>query len=338
MTAVSPAEAASAGTARRAFPMIMEYGAADPRAFGKTPGSPREVVDRMLLDCGAVVLRNFPIKDRDGFEALVQSLNAPGSWLDYSGERASPRQHVAGHTYSSTEYHPSGTIFVHNEMCNRTTWPLRLHFCCMQPAESGGATPVCDIRAVTRAVPQAVKNDFRARGIRYTRNFGGPYGVSLEYGFGTDDRAEIEQYCGSHGIAFEWMGDSHLRTSFGRPAFANHPITGEELWFNYATFYARSTLERRFQLVLRDTPDEDLAFSVRFGDGSEVPEEHFAACRAAYVSATARFDWQKGDVLVLDNMLAGHGRDSYKGDRTVWLAMTQEVGWNGFVGGECHDG
>lgn len=34
-----------------------------------------------------------------------------------------------------------------------------------------------------------------------------------------------------------------------------------------------------------------------------------------------RFDWQRGDVVMLDNMLAAHARDPYEGPRKIVVAM-----------------
>ena len=34
-----------------------------------------------------------------------------------------------------------------------------------------------------------------------------------------------------------------------------------------------------------------------------------------------RFDWQRGDVVMLDNMLAAHARDPFEGERRIVVAM-----------------
>jgi alpha-ketoglutarate-dependent taurine dioxygenase len=41
-----------------------------------------------------------------------------------------------------------------------------------------------------------------------------------------------------------------------------------------------------------------------------------------YESEKLTFRWQRGDLMVLDNMLLAHGREPFKGQRKVAVAMT----------------
>jgi alpha-ketoglutarate-dependent taurine dioxygenase len=43
--------------------------------------------------------------------------------------------------------------------------------------------------------------------------------------------------------------------------------------------------------------------------------------RQAYQQETVSFPWQSGDVLMLENMLVAHGRESYSGERKILAAM-----------------
>lgn len=42
-------------------------------------------------------------------------------------------------------------------------------------------------------------------------------------------------------IQVEWKSADRLRTRAVRPAVTRHPVTGEALWFNHATFSHVST-------------------------------------------------------------------------------------------------
>jgi len=184
---------------------------------------------------------------------------------------------------------------------------------------------LCDIRTVSRILDGGIQREFCKRGIQYTRNYGAEFGVSIEYAFGTTDRAEVDKYCEANDIATQWNDNASLTTRFRRSSHAVHPETGEDLWFNYATFYSRVTLEPRMRRLLRGVSDSSLAFSAAYGDGEPVPESVFDACREAYETAIYRFEWRQGDLLLLDNMLCAHGRDSFEGARETYVVMADEV-------------
>ena len=67
--------------------------------------------------------------------------------------------------------------------------------------------------------------------------------------------------------------------------------------------------------------EEALGSHACFGDGTEIPIADLRAVRDAYRKAEVVFPWRAGDVLVLDNVLAMHGRKPFEGDRRVLVAM-----------------
>jgi len=65
--------------------------------------------------------------------------------------------------------------------------------------------------------------------------------------------------------------------------------------------------------------------NVYYGDGSPIEDSVMAEINAVYQQAQVSFPWQQGDVLMLDNMLAAHGRNSYKGARKIVVAMGEII-------------
>ena len=304
---------------------VLDDAARNVRSMRDDPAAFAAHVQTLRRRHGAVLVRGLGFDTLADVEAIAEALCAGLALVHYDGERASPRSSLGGHVYTSTEYKASESIFVHNECSSRLEWPLCIMFACGLPAETGGATTLCDIRQVSRLLDANLQAEFTARGIAYTRNYGSAFGVSVEYAFGTTDRAAIQAYCAARSIACKWRDDGSLQTTFRRAAHALHPETGETLWFNYATFYSRSALEPRLRRLLSGVPESQRPFSAAWGDGEPIADAVFDACRAAYEAATYRFDWRRGDFLLLDNMLSGHGRDGFQGARQTYCVMAGEV-------------
>ncbi|MEG6657535.1 TauD/TfdA family dioxygenase, partial [Pseudomonas aeruginosa] len=135
--------------------------------------------------------------------------------------------------------------------------------------------------------------------------------------------AEVEAFCAEHRIAHAWIGDEHLRTWQRRAAFQRHPHTGERLWFNHGMFFHASSLEPGLRdALLRSVAEEDLPYQTYYGDGSPIEAQTLATIRSAIDRETRRFDWRVGDVLILDNMLAQHGREPFRGPRRILTIMS----------------
>jgi alpha-ketoglutarate-dependent taurine dioxygenase len=69
--------------------------------------------------------------------------------------------------------------------------------------------------------------------------------------------------------------------------------------------------------------EENLPTNTYYGDGGRIPDEVTKHLRDAYRSARLRFDWQRDDVLVIDNMLTAHAREPYTGPRRIAIAMAE---------------
>jgi alpha-ketoglutarate-dependent taurine dioxygenase len=276
-----------------------------------------------LLAHGALLLRGLPVLTATEFAAFVRSFSGK-PLLDYSGG-ASPRIKLRQGVYTSTEYSQSVTLSLHNELSYTYSWPSHLYFCCVVPAEHGGETPIADSRAILEAIDEEVLGRFKAKKIRYVRNLTGHEGSGFSWqdAFETFDKAEVENYCLRGSIDFSWREDGGLWLSEVRPATANHPLTGAEVWFNQADGFHPSALDKETYDALRSTVrEEDFRLNAYFGDGSEIEASALAHVREVMRREMVPVIWQAGDILILDNMLAAHGRMPFSGYRKILLAMT----------------
>jgi len=279
----------------------------------------REFLRERLLRHGAVLLRGFGVSTVEDFAGFTAA--AAREVMEYR-ERSSPRHEVGDNIYTSTDYPASQRIFPHNEHSYSQHLPLTLFFCCLVPAQRGGETPLADCRKVLRRIAPEVVEKFRRKKWMYVRNFGDGFGLSWQTVFQTDDRAEVEAYCARNRIEVEWKEGDRLRTRQVRPAVAAHPLSGEEVWFNHLTFFHVSTLDPVIRdVMLESFAEEDLPNNTYYGDGSPIEPDVLEHLRGAYSQELVSFDWQPGDIVMLDNMLTAHARGSYAGPRRVLFAM-----------------
>lgn len=282
--------------------------------------SRRDLLESLLRQHGALLFRGFVVPDVPAFEAFVTAIS--GDPLEYM-EQTSPRHKVHGNLYTSTEYPPDHRIFFHNENSYAASWPLKILFYCVTPAEQGGETPLADVRRVLARISPATRDRFARDGWLLVRNLGTGYGLSWQTVFQTDNREDVNRYCETRGIEYEWLSAERLRMRERRPALQTHPVTGEPLWFNHATFFHVSTLAPEIRAGLeREFAQEDLPFNTYYGDGAPIEPAVLDELRAAYDAEGVMFPWQRHDVLMVDNMLVAHGRSSFRGPRKIVVGMT----------------
>jgi hypothetical protein len=285
-------------------------------------GSRRESVDQLLGDAGAVLLRGFPVRTPEDFQAVVRS-SSP-ALLSYS-YRSSPRTEEIAGVYTSTEYPPAEEIPLHNENSYAHAWPLRIWFFCQRPATAGGATPIADSRDIARRLDPVLVKRFAELGVMYVRNYRKGMDLPWQEVFQTGDRAEVQRFCDQAGISCEWRGEE-LRTRQLCQGVATHPRTGEVVWFNQAHLFHPSALDDEVrEAMLSLFGEEGLPRYACYGDGTPIADEDLAAIRAAYQAGMVDVEWEQGDVLVLDNMLAAHGRRPFTPPRRVLVAMTDSI-------------
>jgi alpha-ketoglutarate-dependent taurine dioxygenase len=302
------------------FPLLLEP-KVDNLDFPAWIANQREFIKRELRVHGAILFRGFGVKGAAAFQSCAVSLSP--ELLNYT-ERAAPRQEVHDRVYTSTEYPSDQCIPLHHEMSYSHTWPMKLWFYSEQPAKEGGCTPIADDRKVVGLIDERIRDGFLKKGVMYVRNFGEGADMPWQEVFQTEDRKVVEKYCEETHIEFEWRSNNRLRTRQIRQVMVKHPETGDEVWFNHAHLFHISNLEQNVrEALLKEFRDDELPRNAFYGDGARIPDAILEAIRHTYSNAAVRFSWHEGDLLLVDNILASHGRDPFSGERRTLVAMAE---------------
>jgi alpha-ketoglutarate-dependent taurine dioxygenase len=311
---------------RRGFPLLIarEEGTGSPALFEEVWEGYRGVLDSALQRRGALLFRGFGFDERPDFESLVEHFRERK--LDYV-DGNSPRTKLGRNVYTSTEYPPEFFISLHNELSYAADWPARLFFCCVGEPDEGGETPLVDGRELLRELPAPLVEEFRRRRVKYVRNLHGGrgFGPSWQKTFETEERADVEAYARSSATELQWLPDGTARLTCVRPATTVHPETGEEVWFNQADQFHPSTHPApiyQSMMAFYKGREDRLPQNATFGDDTPIPVEYLETIRERTRHLLALFNWRRGDLLMVDNVLTAHGRMPYKGARKILVAMT----------------
>ena len=304
--------------------------------------------EEQLHRAGAVLFRGFSaIRTAEDFSAIAQ-LMAP-EMLDYAGG-TTPRSAVTGKIVTSTDAPRHVVIGLHQEMSYLAPSPAfpdptpdKVMFFCETAPGGGGQTPIADMRAVYRRLPRELIERFESRGglvlhrkLPTEKKYG--FEVTWSTAFGTSDRGEMEKIAQKNGWRMKWAEDGGLEITHGpSPVTLKHRVTGEKIWFNQAHLLHKSVApstsdwlgsspaEIAEARALEPLIQDRFYYHSTHADGSEISLEDIDTIRRAVAAEMVMFDWQRGDVLLIDNKLVAHGRQPYEPPRKIFAALLADI-------------
>jgi len=274
-----------------------------------------EEIKSLVLEHGSVLFRGFNVDAPADFQSFINALNSKTMKYTY---RSTPRTSLDKDIFTATEYPPQLEIPLHCENSYQRSWPMWISFCCITQAAKGGQTPIADVLKVTKALGADLLDRFAKRGVKYVRHYHPYVDLSWEEVFQTKDRTEVGRFCAENCIDYEWLDGDILRTEQVCHGVAEHPLTKENVFFNQAHLFHPSSLGEKAQ---RDM--ERLFGATRmprnacYGDGTEIDLVDLEQVRATFETAANNMEWQRGDVMILDNMQFAHGRRAFTGKRLI---------------------
>ena len=303
---------------------------------GTLAGAARELAE-VKLRYGAILFRGFGLRGAEDFHAAAARCFA-GTLRPYLGG-VSPRAQIRSGVYESTRIPSYLRITLHNEMSYLPDPPRALAFFCQVEPSQGGETPLADSRAIYQRIPAPIRARFETHGVRYHRHLYGPRWYSptravsriLELhaswatAFSTNDRSQVERVCAQQDATVRWNWEESALITNTLPGVREHPETGEKVWFNHvSTFVAtpRTAGLARWLLYHAGFPSpRSRPFHATLGNGDPFRLAELDCINDAIDSATVKFRWQRGDLLLVDNYLVAHGRMPFRGERRILVAI-----------------
>ncbi|KAF3765024.1 syringomycin biosynthesis enzyme-like protein [Cryphonectria parasitica EP155] len=269
---------------------------------------------------GAILLRGFcpPISTPVDFDAVCKSFGLTN--FPYVGG-AAPRTVITGSVFTANESPADQLIPFHHEMAQSKTHPGTLFFYCMKPALEGGETPIVLSNLVyerIRAEFPTFVQELEEKGVRYVRVLpkeddpSSAIGRGWKSTFAVKTKRDAESVGRDMGMEVEWLEGDLLRTTTAVvPATKKDPRTGRISWFNSIVAAFTGWKDKR----------NDPQKAVVFGDGGAMNANILSRCLEIMNELAVSFVWERGDVLLVDNWVTLHSRNSFQGERVIYASL-----------------
>mmetsp|Transcript_68016 Transcript_68016/g.142026 ORF Transcript_68016/g.142026 Transcript_68016/m.142026 type:complete len:789 (-) Transcript_68016:105-2471(-) len=273
----------------------------------------------LALQHGAVLIRGCGINTPEDFGAVSGALQCQP--YDYVGGAAPRTELVKGLVFTSNESPPDQPIPFHHELAQSPTPPAYILFSCAVEAQEGGATPIIHSAEVATFFEKNFPDFARkveALGVRYVRVMPevtdptSAQGRSWKETYNAGTREEAEAVMRKQGTSWEWLPNGDCKTTTAvLPALKTDPRTGKRVFFN--SMIAAFTGWNDARNVGEN--------AVVLGDGSPVDKEVLLAVAKFMEERRVVFRWKKGDILLVDNTLVMHARETFVPPRRVLASL-----------------
>jgi hypothetical protein len=280
----------------------------------------RPVIDAYLGKAGSMLLRGLGLHSPECFETFMAALNYPQ--CTYSGGLAAL---LRNSSRSPGLEDARLTLTPHNEMASLVRFPRKVVIFCLQEARAGAEIVLNEVPRVLELLPECILKPFRDKSIAYVRVLpprSDAFQVAWPEVLAMPERANAERYLRQQGFQFEWLRGDMLMLAYRMAAFLKHPESGQELWFNQVTELHASYWEAHPQFPQYAWKYPTAPGTTTYGDGTAIDPEVITYLRGMLWQGAAAIKLQRGDVLVLDNLLVQSGRMPFAGPRQHLTSIT----------------
>ena len=268
---------------------------------------------------GAVLIKGLPLTTPGHFDLIIRSFGLPNFSYAESMSNAH-RINFTDRVFSANEAPSDITIFLHHEMAQTPMYPSKLFFFCQTTAKAGGATPICRSDILWNRLkdlhPEFAEECVK-KGLRYsnvmpekTDELSG-MGRSWKNTLNSNNRNEAETKLNKLGYTWEWKPNGDLKATTPTLPAVRNLEDGRFSFFNQLIAAFKGWKDTR----------NNLKNAVTFGDGTILDSMKIESASNIADEITFDINWEKGDILLIDNYVSMHGRRTFKGERKVLASL-----------------
>jgi alpha-ketoglutarate-dependent taurine dioxygenase len=252
-----------------------------------------------------VLFRGFDISTEE-FKKFTELLST--NFMPYVGASYT-RKKINGDETLLTVYSSDGSnyhseISLHGEMHYKKKKPTLLWFYCANPALKGGETTVCDGVQVYKNLNASTQKLFEEKRLKYILYY--PDGKWQQI-YGTDDLMVVKQVCEENHLQLIVTKDKSITTEYVCSAIIKSRCGQHRVFINN---------------ILTSIDYEHPDGFVLFEDGTKIPETVIREVQEITAKLTYLIEWQKHDVLMVDNTRLLHGRKAfYDNQRDIYIRL-----------------
>ncbi|KAJ6848856.1 clavaminate synthase-like protein [Iris pallida] len=276
----------------------------------------REWVSQTLQEHGAILFRGFGICCAEDFSRVIMALG----WDEfrYTGVAGADRIKLAERVYTASGIPLDTMITFHHEMAMMRNFPRRVLFFGQQPAAAGGQTSFIPsnilVEKLQEEMPEVVEK-FEQDGIIYTLHTKSKYiGTSTidtectvwQRMLKTTNLVEAEKR------ALEMLNCDKVKFNNDGSADFTYQMKPIRKYNNKRVMWPRL---KSYEIGDRET-------IVTYGDGSPIPSEAIETIEKIYEENCVDINWQKGDIVLVDNLTVQHARRPGKPPRVVLVSIS----------------
>ncbi|MBR8837277.1 MAG: TauD/TfdA family dioxygenase [Stigonema ocellatum SAG 48.90 = DSM 106950] len=311
----------------------------------------RDWFNQQLDTYGAILFRGFEVEGAEQFQKVLELLNVQLESVYHFG--SAHRVRITDKVFTSSEAPPDMIIAPHNELNMVPVRPSVLAFFCQVQPDLYGETPIINTEKLFYNLSPSLQHkiaNFPQRFVRYVPNH------LLEIVFENLSREEITKLLQEQGFVFNWEEDGSIYFECSYIPLFSHPRTsrlcfclsivdclvsrewyrnigqrysfGQRLYYNWLPANLYKSFQQRLTTAAtvvdgsqKRTSTLDTYFLTEDGHSTKMTEAEAQELGKAEWKNAAIFEWQQGDILVMDNLQVAHSRLNTKLKRKILTAF-----------------